>query len=428
MSAPTSQLDTGRQHALALDAQDQLSHLRERFAIPKSPDGEPVVYMVGNSLGLQPDSAREAITTELDDWATLAVDAHFKDSTPWFSYHELLREPAARLVGALPSEVVVMNSLTVNLHLLMVSFYRPTTTRYKIVIEDSAFPSDSYAVASQARSHGLEPSDAIIRLTPREGERTLRTEDIENSLRDNADSIALVMLGGVNYLTGQLFDIPRITACAHEIGALAGWDLAHAAGNVPLQLHDWNADFAAWCSYKYLNSGPGSCAGAFVHERHFNSQNTHIPRFEGWWGHDSETRFRMGPEFHPARGVDAWQLSNPPIFAMAPVLASLRLFDEAAMPVLRAKSLRLTDYLEQLINAIPRSPYTISTPSDPAQRGAQLSLIAPMPSKQLQQILQTKHIIADHREPNVLRVAPTPMYNSFLDVWKLASALREAAE
>ncbi|MFG0257260.1 MAG: kynureninase [Phycisphaerales bacterium JB043] len=426
MSAPSSHTDSDHQHALDFDAHDPLAHLRERFAIPRTPAGEPVVYMVGNSLGLQPDTVRDAITTELDDWATMGVDAHFKDSTPWYSYHELLREPAARLVGALPHEVVVMNSLTVNLHLLMVSFYRPTPTRYRIVIEDSSFPSDSYAVASQARVHGFDPDDAILRLTPRDGEHTLRSEDVERVLRDNAESIALVMLGGVNYLTGQLYDIPRITACAHEIGATCGWDLAHAAGNVPLHLHEWNADFACWCSYKYLNSGPGSCAGAFVHERHTSTRGTVIPRFEGWWGNDPSTRFQMGPRIHPSAGADAWQLSNPPIFAMAPVLASLRLFDDTTMPALREKSLQLTAYLERLINAIPGTPYTITTPSDPAQRGCQLSIIAPIPSRRLQQHLQTQHIIADHREPNVLRVAPVPMYNTFLDVWKLASALREA--
>lgn len=412
---------------LALDASDPLRAYRERFAIPPAPgrphgDDDPSIYFCGNSLGCMPKTARIAINQELDDWAKFGVEGHFDAKNPWFPYHEVFRDMASRLVGAEPGEVVMMNSLTVNQHLMMVTFYRPTRDRYKIVIEDTAFPSDSYAMQSQARFHGLDPKDAVVRLKPRVGEHTLRTEDILAFLEREGDTVAVMMMGGVNYLTGQFFDIPAITAAAHDKGCMVGWDLAHAAGNVPLHLHDWDVDFAIWCTYKYLNSGPGAVAGCFIHERH--ATNTDLVRFAGWWGNDPSSRFIMGPDFQATPSADGWQLSNPPIMAMAPLKASMEIFHEVGMERLRAKSLLLTAELESLIDDIDSDAIEIITPRDPAARGCQLSLLVHHEAKAFQQALIRAGVICDFREPNVVRVAPTPLYNTFHETWKFASILR----
>ncbi|MCC6425287.1 MAG: kynureninase [Phycisphaerales bacterium] len=424
-----------------LDASDPLRHYRDLFEIPRAhdianlsapspfPPDQPCIYMCGNSLGCMPRRARELINQELDDWARLAVEAHLHGKNPWLPYHEQLRGPLARLIGAHESEVVAMNSLTVNLHMLMVSFYRPTRDRYKIMIEDSAFPSDSYAVASQASFHGFDPASAIVRLKPRPGEHTLRTDDILNAITREGPALALVMLGAVNYLTGQWFEIAPITAAAHSAGALAGWDLAHAAGNVPMQLHDWNADFAAWCSYKYLNGGPGAIAGAFIHQRHLVDHS--LPRFTGWWGNDPATRFKMGPDFTPIHTADAWAVSNPPILSLTPLLASLEIFDKAGIHNLRNKALQLTAYLEYHIDRLntqrpdsnPHSKIEIITPRDPNQRGSHLSLVFSKNPRSALKALQSAGAVCDFREPNVIRLAPVPLYNTFTEIHHLAQAL-----
>ncbi|GAA1588487.1 kynureninase [Kribbella hippodromi] len=406
------------QGALELDAADP-GH-RDLFDIPPAQGGTypEVAYFAGNSLGLRPKATRTELLEDLDAWAALGVEGHLDADRPWLPYHELLTGPASRLVGALPSETVVMNSLTVNLHLLMVSFYRPTRSRHRIVIEDSAFPSDSYAVRSQAAFHGFDAEDAIIRLRPRPGEDSLRTADVVEQL--GAD-VALVLLGGVNYLTGELMDIPTITKAGHAAGAIVGWDLAHAAGNVPLSLHAWDVDFAAWCSYKYLNSGPGALAGAFVHERHLGGDR---PRFEGWWSTEAATRFEMKPEARPPATADAWQVSNPPIFSMSPVRTSLELFEKIGIEVLRERSVRLTAYLEKLLAG---GPLQVITPTDPARRGAQLSLrVRGLRAGELSRQLRFGYgVIADAREPDVLRLAPVPLYSTYHDCWRAASALAE---
>ncbi|WFE29096.1 kynureninase [Solwaraspora sp. WMMD791] len=406
---------------------------RDLFHIPPATGGDhpDVAYFAGNSLGLQPKATRAELLDDLDDWARLGVEGHLEAGRPWLPYHELLTDPAARLVGALPSEAVVMNSLTVNLHLLMVSFYRPAGARNRIVIEDSAFPSDSYAVRSQAVFHGLDPDRTVVRLRPRPGEDTLRTEDIVDYLRTEGDRVALVLLGGVNYLTGELLDIPTITEAGRAAGAIVGWDLAHAAGNVPLRLHDWGVDFAAWCSYKYLNSGPGALAGAYVHERHHGDAT--LARFEGWWSTEPATRFEMIPVSRPPASVDAWQISNPPIFAMGPVRTSLQIFDKVGMTALRERSERLTGYLEQLLDEIlPGRPVNVVTPRDPARRGCQLSLrIATSAAggggsgaHALTARLRHEHgVIADAREPDIVRLAPVPLYSTYHDCWRAARAL-----
>lgn len=412
---------TDESHPFALDADDPLAQYRERFHIPHK-DGKPVVYLTGNSLGCQPKDVRHLVEQELEDWANLAVNAHFEGRDPWKDYHEQFREPLARLVGAKPDEVVAMNSLTVNLHLLMLSFYRPTRTRYKIVIEDHAFPSDSYAVGSQAALHGYAISDTVTRLKPRPGEHTLRTDDVCERIRAEGDSIALVMIGGVNYLTGQLMDMQTITRAGHDAGCVVGWDLAHAAGNVPMQLHDWNADFAAWCSYKYLNSGPGAIAGAFVHERH---HTTDLPRLAGWWGNDPETRFKMQPGFEPVASADAWQLSNPPILAMTPLKASLAIFDEIGIDRLREKALKITGYMESLIRSRCGDAISILTPEDPSHRGSQLSLVVNTNTAGIRDRLEERGIVADYREPNVIRAAPVPSYVSYHDVWRFVDTLAD---
>lgn len=422
MSATAATLSALEAEARALDANDPLAPMRAKFCVPTDSSGRPWAYFTGNSLGLQPKSARRMLEEELDDWARLGVEGHLESRRPWLSYHEQAREPLARLVGAQPHEVVAMNTLTVNLHLMMVSFYRPTRERYRIVIEDSAFPSDSYAVASQARYHGLDPQDAIVRLKPRDGEGVLRTEDVESLFEREGGSIALVMLGGVNYLTGQWFDMQRITSAAQAAGCVVGWDLAHAAGNVPLKLHDWNVDFAAWCSYKYLNSGPGAVAGCFVHERHTRPGAPALPRFEGWWGHRQDVRFRMAPEFVAAPGADAWQLSNPPILSMTPLLASLEIYDSAGMERLREKSLKLTSFLERALETLG-DRVQVLTPRDPAQRGCQLSLNVEGASREAHARLRDQGVICDFREPNVIRAAPVPLYNTYQDCLRLVDAL-----
>ena len=414
--------DTTESFAERMDEQDSLRHFRERFYIPKQSNGEEVVYFTGNSLGLQPKTTREYIEQELKDWETLGVEGHFKAKNPWMPYHELLTEQMARVVGAKPIETVVMNSLTVNLHLLMVSFYRPTLTRHKIVIEAGAFPSDQYAVASQIKFHGFDVKSSLIELKPRKNETCLRTEDIEKTIVENADSIALILLGGVNYYTGQAFDMRRITEIGHKFGAIVGFDLAHAAGNLRLKLHDWSVDFAAWCSYKYLNSGPGGIGGCFIHERH--ASDFDLPRFAGWWGHDKETRFLMKPDFLPIKGAEGWQMSNPPIFQMASHRASLEIFDEAGMESLTGKSRKLTGYLEFLLNEIDNGRISLITPKDSSERGCQLSIRVKDADKNLFKAISERGVIADWREPDVIRVAPVPLYNSFADVYKFAEILK----
>ncbi|RKN42169.1 kynureninase [Micromonospora endolithica] len=404
---------------------------RHLFHVPPADGGRypEVAYLAGNSLGLQPRATRGELLADLDAWARLGVEGHLDAARPWLPYHELLTGPAARLVGARPAEVVVMNSLTVDLHLLMVSFYRPAGRRTRIVIEDTAFPSDSYAVRSQARFHGLDPDATVVRLTPRPGEDTLRTADVCDFLAAEGDTVALVLLGGVNYLTGELLDIPAITAAGRAAGAVVGWDLAHAAGNVPLALHDWDVDFAAWCSYKYLNAGPGALAGVFVHERHLG--DPHLPRFEGWWSTEAATRFEMTPVSRPPATVEAWQISNPPILAMGPVRTSLEIFDAVGMPVLRERSLRLTGWLEHLLDEVTADrPLTVVTPRDPARRGCQLSVrIAGASAAELAKRLRYEHgVIADAREPDVVRFAPVPLYSTYHDCWRVADALAATVE
>ncbi|NOX58974.1 MAG: kynureninase [Planctomycetes bacterium] len=412
-----------RSCALRLDEADGLAFLRERFCFPKAADGSQVIYFAGNSLGLQPKAAQRIVTEELEDWANLAVDAHFSARRPWYNYHEQFRASAARLVGASPHEVVLMNSLTTNLHLMMVSFYRPTTSRYKILTDWPSFPSDIYAVESQIRHHGFDPNDAFIKVKPREGDHLLETADIETLIEEHGSQIALVLIAGVNYYTGQFYDIESIANCARKNGCAVGVDLAHAAGNVPLHLHDWNVDFAAWCNYKYLNGGPGTVGGCFVHERH--ARDVNLPRFAGWWGNDPQQRFKMHmvPEFSAVPSADGWQLSNPPILAMAAIRAAYDVFDETSMQALRTKSKRLTGYLEYLIDTQGDGRFEIITPRDPEQRGSQLSILAKDDPRALFQSLQDAHAVGDFREPNVIRVAPVPSYNTFDDVWRFVQIL-----
>lgn len=407
-----------------LDEQDPLRGFRDRFEIPSREGGAPWIYLNGNSLGLMPKRARELVERELDEWARLAVHAHLEAGVPWVSYHEAFRIPLARLVGARPGEVVAMNSLTVNLHLLMASFYRPTPRRHRILMEDRAFPSDLYAVQSQLRLHGFDPEKGIVVARPRAGEACLRTEDVVGLIEDRGDEIALVLMSGVHYLTGQWLDIPRITEAAKGRGCAVGWDLAHAAGNVPLRLHEWGADFAAWCSYKYLNGGPGAVAGCFVHERHAGAD---LPRLAGWWGHDPATRFRMDVEriFRPQPGAEGWQVSNPPILSMAPLRASLAIFEEAGIEALRAKSRVLTGYLDWLLRRIPADRLEVLTPPDPDSRGCQLSLRVASGSQDLARRLREAGVACDFREPDVVRVAPAPLYNTFHEVWRFARILGE---
>jgi kynureninase len=408
--------------AAALDADDPLAAYRSRFYIPKDESGAEVTYLCGNSLGLQPRTVPAYVAQELSDWQRLGVEGHFRGKHPWMPYHELLTDQTARLVGALPSEVVVMNSLTVNLHLLMVSFYRPTPTRHRILIEANAFPSDQHAVKSQIQFHGYDPASSLIEAQPRPGESAIRTEDLEALLEREGESIALMMLGGVNYYSGQAFDMEALTGAAQRRGCTAAYDLAHAAGNIPLKLHDWNVDVAVWCSYKYLNAGPGGTAGCFVHERHANRRD--LPRFAGWWGSNKSTRFAMGPDFDPIPGAEGWQVSNPPILPLAALRASLEIFDEVGMTALRRKSKLLTGYLAYLLEQCADDAFTMLTPNDPEQRGAQLSIGAPRNGKALFEALMAAGIVCDWREPGVIRVAPVPLYNRFADVYRFAEVFQ----
>jgi kynureninase len=407
-----------KEFAVAQDARDPLASFRECFHIPKMQDGSDCIYLCGHSLGLQPKSAREYVEQEMQEWARLGVDAHFHAGNPWMPYHELLTAPISRLLGALPIEVAAMNSLTVNLHLMMVSFYRSTPQRNKILIEANAFPSDQYTVKSQIQFHGYDPAASLIEVAPRPGESANRTEDIEKLIEAEGEKISLVMLGGVNYYSGQAFDFARITKAGHSKGCVVGFDLAHAIGNIPLKLHDWNADFAVWCSYKYLNGGPGAIGGCFVHERH--ARDPKLPRFTGWWGHDKENRFLMKPDFHAIPGAEGWQLSNPSILSAAALRASLDIFDEAKMDRLRAKSELLTNYLEFLLDQKPSKKFSIITPRDSTHRGAQLSLRVIEQGRSICDVLAKNGIICDWREPDTLRVAPVPLYNTFLDAHKFA--------
>jgi kynureninase len=421
------QFSADEEFAKQLDAEDPLRQFRNKFHLPLGKDGSSLIYFAGNSLGLMPKTARQIVEQELDEWAKLGVDAHLEAKTPWYTYHETLREPTARLIGARPIEVICMNSLTVNLHLMMATFYRPRKhSGFKILMEDPAFPSDTYAIKTQIVHHGLDPKEALVLARPREGEFTVRTADIVDLIEKHADQLAVVMIAGMNFFTGQLFDIPTITAAAQKRGITVGVDLAHAIGNVPLALHDWNVDFAVWCSYKYLNAGPGAVAGAFVHERH--ATNTKLPRLAGWFGNDPNTRFRMHlePEFVPVPSADGWQISNPPIFSMAPLRASLSIFDEAGgMETLRAKSIKLTGYLQFLLEAAGDSKLTVITPRETDARGCQLSILAHEHPKELFKKLDEAGVKCDFREPNVIRVAPTPLYNTFDEVWRFARILAE---
>lgn len=412
-------------YAIEMDRADPLASFRDLFLVPPGPNGEECIYLTGNSLGLQPKTTRAYVEQELDDWAKWGVEGHFHARKPWMPYHENLTEMTARLVGARPHEVVVMNTLTVNLHLMMTSFYRPTRERFKIMMETSPFPSDRYAFESQVRFHGYDPREAIVELMPRAGESTLRHEDILAAIAREGQHVALIILGNPNYLTGQVFDIAGITAAGHAQGCKVGFDLAHGAGNLLLELHAWGPDFAVWCNYKYLNSGPGGLAGCFVHERH--AYDTSLPRFAGWWGQNKATRFQMGPVFDPIPGAEGWQLSNPPILQLAALRASMEIFDRATMAALRAKSEKLTGYLDDLVRAIPGEPVEIVTPRSAHERGCQLSLRVKSDAKAFQQRLVEAGVIVDFREPNVVRAAPTPLYNRFIDVYRFAQILRQHA-
>jgi kynureninase len=420
------QFSADENFARQLDAGDPLRSFRDKFHLPLGQDGNPLIYFAGNSLGLMPKLAHEFVDQELEDWAKLGVDAHLEARTPWYTYHESLRGPTARIVGAKPVEVICMNSLTVNLHMMMATFYRPTKSRSKILMEDPAFPSDTYAVKTQIRHHGLDPKDALVLASPRKREFTVHTEDIVDLIEKNCDTLAIVWIAGVNFFTGQLFDMPTVTKAAQKHGVIVGFDLAHAVGNVALSMHDWNVDFAVWCSYKYLNAGPGAIAGAYLHERH--ATNTKLPRLAGWFGNDPNTRFQMQlePEFIPVASADAWQVSNPPIFSMAPLRASLSIFDEAGgMKALSAKSNKLTGYLEFLLSETSSKNYSVITPRDADARGCQLSILAHEHPKELFKKLQTAGVKCDFREPNVIRVAPTPLYNTFHEAWRFSKILTQ---
>lgn len=410
--------------AQQLDLQDRLNKYQEEFIFPKV-NGKKVIYFTGNSLGLQPKRTKKYVDEVMNDWANLAVEGHFYAEKPWWDYHERFADPLSNIVGALPSEVTVMNTLTVNLHLLMVSFYRPTKTRYKIICEEKAFPSDQYMFQSQVHFHGLKTEDAIVEIKRREGEHNIRLEDVLSKIDEVGDELALVLIGGVNYYTGQVFDMKTITAAGHKAGAYVGWDLAHAAGNVKLELHDWNVDFAAWCSYKYMNSGPGNASGCFVHEKHHH--NSELPRFAGWWGHNKERRFKMEPVFDPVHGADGWQISNLPVLSLAPYLAAVEMFDEIGMDALIQKRDLITSYLEFILHEIDNeveSSFEIITPSNPAERASQLSVLLHGEGRSLFDYLMKNGVITDWREPNVIRLAPVPLYSSYTDMYVFGQILK----
>ena len=409
------------------DVNDKIARYRDEFLFPQH-DGQNVVYLTGNSLGLQPKETKEALITELDEWEKYGVEAHFEAKVPWMHYHEILTDKTAQLMGALPTEVVVTHSLTTNLHLLMVSFYRPTKERFKIICEKKAFPSDQYALESQVKFHGFTTEEAIVEVGPRDGEHTIRHEDVIKAIENNKDSLALVMIGGVNYYTGQVFDMKAITEAGHKAGAVVGFDLAHAAGNLKLELHEWQVDFAAWCSYKYLNSSPGGVAGMFVHKNH--EFKPELPRFAGWWGYDKETRFLMEPGFVPMKGAEGWQLSNAPVLGMAVHNVSLTMFHEVGMDALVEKREDLSAYLMYIIDEVNKKvtncDLEIITPREDSQRGAQVSVLAHGQGKSLFDKLTENGVIADWREPNVIRMAPVPMYNNFEDVYRFGNILLNA--
>ena len=410
--------------AQQLDKEDPLAQYRNEFIFPKV-NGKEVVYFVGNSLGLQPKSAKKYVDEVMEDWANLAVEGHFYAEKPWWDYQERFAAPLSKIVGAKPSEVAVMNTLTVNLHLLMVSFYRPTTERYKIICEEKAFPSDQYLLQSQVTHHGFSPKDAIIEIKRREGEQNIRLEDVLAKIDEVGDELALVLIGGVNYYTGQVFDIKTITQKGHSVGAKVGWDLAHAAGNIKLELHDWGGDFAAWCSYKYMNSGPGNVSGIFIHEKHHNSD---LPRFAGWYGHNKERRFLMEPQFDPVKGAEGWQISNLPILSLAPYLASVDMFGKVGMDALIRKREKITAYLEFVLKEISKEikgNFEIITPENPAERASQISVFLHGEGKELFNYLMKNGVITDWREPNVIRLAPVPLYCSYQDVYQFGQVLKQ---
>ena len=413
------------EYARELDSQDKISSYRDQFIFPQH-EGENVIYFTGNSLGLQPKSAKKYVDEIMTDWANLAVEGHFYAEKPWWDYHERFSKKLAKVVGAKPAEVTVMNTLTVNLHLLMVSFYRPKGKRYKIICEEKAFPSDQYMISSQVRFHGYDPRDAIVEIKRREGENNFRTKDILSKINEVGEECALVLIGGVNYYTGQVLEMESITKAGHKVGAFVGWDLAHAAGNIELKLSDWEVDFAAWCSYKYMNSGPGNASGCFINEKYHNQKD--IPRFEGWWGHSKERRFLMEPEFQPEAGADAWQISNAPVLALAPYLASLEMFDEVGMPALIEKRNKIVAYLEFVLHEIDKeveSTFEIITPQNQEERGTQLSVFLHGEGRELFNYLMKNGVIPDWREPNVIRLAPAPFYCSFEDMYQFGQILKK---
>ncbi|MDC7995866.1 kynureninase [Altibacter sp. HG106] len=416
-------MENSLSYAQEQDTLDPLRSYRERFLFPKNEQGDPLLYFCGNSLGLQPKSTREYVSKELEDWAKYGVEGHTDARHPWMPYHEFLTEQMAQIVGAKPEEVIIMNTLSVNLHLMMVSFYRPTSQCYKIIIERDAFPSDKYAVESQLQFHGHSPEDGLILWEPPEGEELCRFEDLEELMKTHADEVALLLIGSTNYYSGQAFPLKKITSLGHAQGAMVGFDLAHGAGNIQPDLHEVGADFAIWCTYKYLNSGPGSLGGCFIHERHL--ARTDLPRFTGWWGHDKSTRFNMRHDFKPIPTAEGWQLSNPPILSMAAIRASLDIFAEAGMEALRKKSVQLTGYLEFLLNSLNNQHVTIITPRQPEARGCQLSIQVQDANRSLHEQLTDAGVISDWREPDVIRVAPTPLYNSFVDVFQFVDRLKK---
>ena len=419
-----------REFAQSLDAQDELKSYRNEFHFPKV-NGKQVIYFTGNSLGLQPKRSKKYIDEIMVDWANLAVEGHFYADKPWWDYHERFAAPLSEIVGAKPTEVTVMNTLTVNLHLLMVSFYRPTQKKFKIICEEKAFPSDQYMFQSQidfhSKSVGFNPSEALVEIKRREGEHNIRIEDILAKIEEVGDELALVLIGGVNYYTGQVFDMKTITEAGHKQGAYVGWDLAHAAGNIELHLNEWKVDFAAWCSYKYMNSGPGNASGCFVHEMHHN--DSELPRFAGWWGHNKERRFKMEPKFDPVRGAEGWQISNLPILSLAPYLASVEMFAEVGMPKLITKRNLITSYLEfilhEIANEIEGANFEIITPSNQEERGCQLSVYLHGQGRELFERLMKNGVITDWREPNVIRLAPAPFYCSFEDMYAFGQLLKQ---
>lgn len=411
--------------AQQLDAQDELKDYRNEFIFPQH-NGKDVIYFTGNSLGLQPKRTKKYVDDVMNDWANLAVEGHFYSEKPWWDYHERFANPLSKLVGAKPSEVTVMNTLTVNLHLLMVSFYRPTKTRYKIICEEKAFPSDQYMFQSQVNFHGYKIEDAIVEIKRRDGEHNICLEDVLAKINEIGDELALVLIGGVNYYTGQVFDMKAITEFGHKVGAVVGFDLAHAAGNIKLELHDWNVDFAAWCSYKYMNSGPGNASGCFIHEKHHQAD---LPRFAGWWGHNKERRFKMEPTFDPVHGADGWQISNLPVLSLAPYLASVELFAEVGMDKLIQKRNQITSYLEFILreidNEIDGTEFEIITPANQEERACQLSVLLHGQGRSLFDYLMKNGVITDWREPNVIRFAPAPFYCSYEDMYNFGQILKQ---